>query len=386
MAFLEIRNIDKTYENRPLLQGVSLDVERGEVMSLLGPSGSGKTTLLRIIAGLEPSEGGAVYLEGQDLSQVPPHQRGVVLMFQEYALFPHRTVAENVAFGLRMRGKSTDAIEEKVTEMLGLMGLEGFAPRSVVELSGGERQRVALARSLAPEPRLLLLDEPLGSLDRTLRQRLLEELAVILRRVGVTTITVTHDQEEAFALADRVALLHEGRIVQIGPPTEVYRAPANAWVAEFLGLDNLFDAEVIRVGEVETALGVIDLSDDITLPGVGESGSLLVMPWGLRLVNGAESSGVDNAQNQARTVLRGRVVHRTFHGRVFVIWIEVGDANLRMTLDVGRTVPEVGDTVEVQLNPQGLQWLDSRVAHADPVVRGGEHAGVGTATGGGLSG
>ncbi len=358
MAFLEIKDIDKTYENAPLLRGVSLAVERGEVVSLLGPSGSGKTTLLRILAGLEPSEGGRILLDGEDLSGIPTHERGVVLMFQEYALFPHRTVAENVAFGLRMRGLSRGDIDEKVTEMLALMGLDGFADRSVVDLSGGERQRVALARSLAPAPRLLLLDEPLGSLDRTLRQRLLEELAVILRRVGVTTITVTHDQEEAFALADRVALLHGGRIVQEGPPTEIYRAPADAWVAKFLGLENLFDAEVVTAHRVETALGAVDLPEEATLPEVGGDGLLLVMPWGIRLLDGEDETGGGGA------VVRGTVTHRTFHGRVFVIWIEVGDVNLRMTFEVGRAVPEIGDEIEVLIDPAGLQWLTSLPANA----------------------
>jgi ABC-type Fe3+/spermidine/putrescine transport system ATPase subunit len=381
VAFLEIESIDKTYEDAPLLRGVSLSVERGEVVSLLGPSGSGKTTLLRIIAGLEPNEGGSVFLEGRDLSTVPTHQRGVVLMFQEYALFPHRTVAQNVAFGLRMMGRDQDVIETKVAEMLGLMGLEGFAERSVVDLSGGERQRVALARSLAPEPRLLLLDEPLGSLDRTLRQRLLEELAVILRRVGVTTITVTHDQEEAFALADRVALLHGGQIVQVGPPTKIYRAPANAWVAEFLGLENLFDAEVTGEHQVETALGPIELPEEIALPEVGAPGSLLVMPWGVHLVDGETSAG-----DQAPNAVRGEVVHRTFHGRVFVIWIARDDVRLRMTFEVGRPVPEIGEEVEVRLGPDGLQWLDSRTGRAEPVVRGGEKAGIGTGAAGDLGG
>jgi ABC-type Fe3+/spermidine/putrescine transport system ATPase subunit len=302
-------------------------------------------------------------------------------MFQEYALFPHRTVAQNVAFGLRMMGRDQEVIETKVAEMLGLMGLEGFAERSVVDLSGGERQRVALARSLAPEPRLLLLDEPLGSLDRTLRQRLLEELAVILRRVGVTTITVTHDQEEAFALADRVALLHGGQIVQVGPPTKIYRAPANAWVAEFLGLENLFDAEVTGEHQVETALGPIELPEEIALPEVGAPGSLLVMPWGVHLVDGETSAG-----DQAPNAVRGEVVHRTFHGRVFVIWIARDDVRLRMTFEVGRPVPEIGEEVEVRLGPDGLQWLDSRTGRAEPVVRGGEKAGIGTGAAGDLGG
>ena len=292
---------------------------------------------------------------------MPTHERGIVLMFQEYALFPHRTVAENVAFGLRMAGRSQGDIEEKVAEMLRLVGLEGFGDRSVVDLSGGERQRVALARSLAPEPRLLLLDEPLGSLDRTLRERLLEELAVILRRVGVTVITVTHDQEEAFALADRVMLLHEGIVVQSGPPTEIYRAPADAWVARFLGLENLFDAEVVGPDRVETVLGPVDFPPDVELPDKGSKGSLLVMPWGLHL-----RSDLDSADPKFPNVFDGTVTHRTFHGRIFVVWVEVGGGELRMNFNVAQSAPEVGEPVAVILEPDGLQWLSSRVDDPGP--------------------
>ncbi|MEA3309525.1 MAG: ABC transporter ATP-binding protein, partial [Chloroflexota bacterium] len=277
MPFLEVTNIHKEYAGTPLLRGATFTVERGEIACLLGPSGSGKTTLLRLLAGLESASAGQIRLAGQELAGIPTHRRGIVLMFQEYALFPHKTVAENIAFGLqdgRWRLRTSErqaqrhAVAQRVAEMLALVGLEEFGEREVISLSGGEQQRVALARSLAPHPRLLLLDEPLGALDRNLRERLMAELPAILHRVGVTALTVTHDQEEAFALADRVILLHEGRVVQTGRPEEVYRAPADAWVAQFLGLTNLVAAQVVsqQPARVQTRFGELTLAPNCALP------------------------------------------------------------------------------------------------------------------------
>ncbi|MGC9348084.1 MAG: ABC transporter ATP-binding protein [Anaerolineae bacterium] len=358
MAFLEIRNIHKQYEGEALLSGLSLDIDRGEIVSFLGPSGSGKTTLLRIIAGLEPAEAGSILLEGEDLSRVPTHQRGIVLMFQEYALFPHRTVAENVAFGLKMRGMSRPDIKAQVSEMLDLVGLEEFGSRNVVELSGGERQRVALARSLAPEPRLLLLDEPLGSLDRTLKERLMEELADILQRVGVTTITVTHDQAEAFALADRAALLHNGVFVQAGRPEEIYANPANPWVARFLGLTNLFSATVEGDREVKTPWGRLRFGEGSDLPEPGTSGTLLILPWGIHL---------DAENPRSVNGFTAEVHQRVFEGRItrFVLACHPTaceqptdeGVTLRLTLDMGDPMPEVGERVRGWIAPSALRWL-----------------------------
>jgi ABC-type sugar transport system ATPase subunit len=228
MSFLEIRQLSKSYPDGWSLAEVSFVVEEGEVLCLLGPSGCGKTTLLRLIAGLETPDDGQILLAGRDVTFIPPHRRSFGLMFQEYALFPHRDVFGNVAFGLRMAGWGRGRVWQRAREVLELVDLGGFEHRDVNQLSGGERQRVALARSLAPRPRLLMLDEPLGALDRTLRERLLEELPAILKRVGVTTITVTHDQEEAFAIADRVVVMRAGRVVQQGTPEEVYRHPASS--------------------------------------------------------------------------------------------------------------------------------------------------------------
>ncbi len=347
MAFLEIESIHKTYEGAPLLSGVSLSVERGDIFSLLGPSGSGKTTLLRIIAGLESCESGRVILEGQAMDDVPVHRRNVVLMFQEYALFPHRTVAENVAFGLRMRKQSRSAIEARVQEVLTLVGLEDFAPRNVIELSGGERQRVALARSLAPEPRLLLLDEPLGSLDRTLRERLLEELGVILRRVGVTTITVTHDQAEAFAVADRVALLHETRIVQEGPPEKIYQHPATPWAARFLGLTNLLSAKVLEGRKAETPLGALTFDPEEAFPGPGSQGMLLILPWGIRISD----------EEPPCNPFTASVTRRVFEGRTTKLRLEVAGETLSLSLEMGDWIPYEGDQVKGWIEPAALRWF-----------------------------
>ena len=236
---LSVRDIYKSFENRPLLRGLSFDLEQGQMICLLGSSGSGKSTLLRIIAGLEEAESGAIYWDGENLAQTPAHKRGFGLMFQDYALFPHRTVYDNIAFGLRMQKRPSDEIDAIVNERLKSIRMESFANRPVTELSGGEQQRVALARALAPDPRLLMLDEPLGALDHRLREQLTNELRQMLRESHKPVIYVTHDREEAFGLADRLLILHEGDIVQDGSPQELFENPADAWVAQFLGLGNL---------------------------------------------------------------------------------------------------------------------------------------------------
>lgn len=260
---LEVINIHKTYEGQPLLEGISFTVTPGETVCLLGPSGSGKSTLLRIIAGLEEAEKGRVYWEGKDITAVPPHRRRMGMVFQDYALFPHLTVAENVAFGLRMQGWSPQDQQERVREVLELVRLTGFEVRRVTDLSGGEQQRVALARALAPRPHVLMLDEPLGALDRALREELLEELREILRASNVAAIYVTHDQEEASAIADRVLILHNGKIVRDGTPFEVWDDPGSLWVAQFLGVGNILFGECDSGSGspvLRTALGEFPLS------------------------------------------------------------------------------------------------------------------------------
>jgi thiamine transport system ATP-binding protein len=250
---LRVENVTVRFGGMAALDGATLEVGEGEVVALLGPSGSGKSTLLRVIAGLQRPDVGRVLLAGEDATAVPPHRRGVGVVFQDQALFPHRDVRGNVAFGLRMRDAPREEIERRVAEVLQLVGLAGFGRRSIATLSGGERQRVALARALAPEPRVLLLDEPLGSLDRPLRERLLDDLERIFDALGVTALHITHDLAEAFALGDRVAILSEGRVVQAGTPDEVWARPASEEIARFLGLVNVRDGAVIRPEAVTVA-------------------------------------------------------------------------------------------------------------------------------------
>ncbi|HSH21899.1 MAG TPA: ABC transporter ATP-binding protein, partial [Candidatus Caenarcaniphilales bacterium] len=241
------------------LDGADLVVNDGEQLSVLGPSGSGKSTMLRVVAGLEQPAAGRVSWNGRDLAAMPPHRRGFGLMFQDYVLFPHRDVAGNVAFALRMRGDSPAETRRRVAEVLAMVGLAGYEHRRVTELSGGEQQRVALARTLAPQPALLMLDEPLGALDRTLRQRLVTELGSLFDQLGLTILYVTHDQEEALALGDRVALMRDGRVETVMPPEELWRRPPSEFAARFLGLNNIADAEIDPTGVADTPWGKLPL-------------------------------------------------------------------------------------------------------------------------------
>jgi thiamine transport system ATP-binding protein len=256
---LRVEQLAVSFDGVPALTGVDLEVAERERLAVLGPSGSGKSTLLRTLAGLLRADSGRVLLAGRDLAGVPPHRRGIGLMLQEGALFPHRNVAGNIAFGLRMAGVAREQRERRIAELLELVGLAGFQRRSIGTLSGGERQRIALARALAPEPRVLLLDEPLGSLDRPLRERLAEELLGLFDRLGLTVVHVTHDVGEAFSIGDRVAVMRAGRVVQHGAPDELWARPADEWVARFLGMRNVRECDgrhvVIRPEAVRVTPG-----------------------------------------------------------------------------------------------------------------------------------
>jgi spermidine/putrescine transport system ATP-binding protein len=254
---LSIRAVSKDYEGVPLLRKIDLDLHEQETLCLLGPSGSGKSTLLRIIAGLERADEGNILWYGMDISDVAVEKRNFGLMFQDYALFPHMNVAENVAFGPRMRGWKAEAVQERVEQTLRIVRMEKFRDRQVVDLSGGEKQRVALARTVAPNPDLLMLDEPLGALDKALRDELGQVLHEILRELKIPTVYVTHDQEEAFTVGDRVAVLNFGKILQLGTPEEIYSSPASLWVAGFLGFSNQVPARVIQRNplQVSTSMG-----------------------------------------------------------------------------------------------------------------------------------
>ena len=253
---LEVRKIFKTYEGNLLLNDISFTVAEGETICLLGASGSGKSTLLRMIAGLEAPDSGLIAFNGLDLTTTPPHLRDFGLVFQDYALFPHLNVNENVAFGLKMRRKGQAEITERVASALDMVSLAEFGNRKVTDLSGGEQQRVALARALAIRPRLLMFDEPLGALDRALREDLLNQLRMILHRTSIPAIYVTHDQEEAFTIADRVLILHDGKIVRDGTPADVWAKPESAFVVGFLGLGNLLNGEVVEQNKFQTEHGI----------------------------------------------------------------------------------------------------------------------------------
>jgi len=242
---LDVRDLTVRFGGTTAVDGASLQVEDRMIHALMGPSGSGKSTMLRAIAGLEPAASGDITWNGRSMVDVPPHKRGFGLMFQDYALFPHRTVAGNVAFGLQMQGVDSNAARAQVAEILELVGLPGYEDRSVGSLSGGERQRVALARTLAPHPRLVLLDEPLGALDRSLREHLLVEMRSIFSTVGATVLYVTHDREEAFTIADEVAIIRDGRIVADDTPEGLWHEPPDGWTARFIGLENLLPVSVL---------------------------------------------------------------------------------------------------------------------------------------------
>jgi ABC-type Fe3+/spermidine/putrescine transport system ATPase subunit len=348
MSLLEVCCLCKSYPDGWMLQDVSFAVGESETLCLLGPSGCGKTTLLRLLAGLETPDEGQILLDGEDITLAPSHLRGFGLMFQEYALFPHKDVFGNVAFGLRMQGLSREMISSRVTEVLGLVGLTGFEHRDVNRLSGGERQRVALARSLAPQPRLLMLDEPLGALDRTLRERLMNELPDILRQAGVATITVTHDQEEAFALADRVVLMRDGRVVQIGTPEEVYRCPTSVWSAQFLGLTNLLDASLVG-RQVRTKIGILQVNEVQSAAWGSESAmQVLIRPEAARM------------DNSGPNTLRAIVTERTFRGERYRLGVRhASGVELSLKFPTRLELPAPGEFVTLSLDPQALMLLAS---------------------------
>ena len=257
---LEVRDLFKTYENKPLLRGISFSVSQGETVCLLGASGSGKSTLLRMIAGLEFPESGQFLFNKIDLAQTPPHIRDFGLVFQDYGLFPHLDIFNNVAFGLKMRNVPAEKINARVDEMMDLVNLQGFEKRKVTDLSGGEQQRVALARALAPQPRLLMFDEPLGALDKSLKDDLLNQIRTILHKTKIPAIYVTHDQDEAFTIADRILLLHDGEIIRDGTPDEVWTNPNSASAARMLGMGNVIDGVITLANKAKTEVGIFTLN------------------------------------------------------------------------------------------------------------------------------
>ena len=336
---LTLGGVSAAYGDRRVLEDIDLSIPDGALVSILGPSGSGKTTLLRLIAGLERPTAGRISWDGADLAPVAVHERGFGLMFQDLGLFPHRDVAGNVSFGLRMRGDDEPSIRRRVAEVLELVGLSGSEGRQVARLSGGEQQRVALARAIAPRPRLLMLDEPLGSLDRELRERLPLELRTIFQQIGATVLYVTHDQEEALGIADRTVILREGRIEADGLPESLWQRPPSAFVARFLGFRNVAPAVVVAGGRATTPWGQVVVAPDVP-DGIH---SIFLRP--------------DAFTPQTDGPIRGTVTGRLFRGDHVRLRLAIPDAPPLEIEARWTPLPAVGDELALAVDPGGVVVL-----------------------------
>lgn len=318
-AFVSIDRLTKRFGDVAAVDNVSLDIQKGEIFALLGSSGCGKSTLLRMLAGFETPSEGNISLEGVSVINMPPHERPMNMMFQSYALFPHLTVTENIAFGLKRDGMPRVRINERVEEMLNMVQLKRYAKRKPHQLSGGQQQRVALARCLAKQPKLLLLDEPLGALDRKLREQTQFELVNIIKTVGVTCVLVTHDQEEAMTMADRIAVMSEGGFIQVGRPHEIYETPSSRFVADFIGKVNLFDGVLVVDEpdhcEIDTPQGRFFVGHGIT-GTVGMSLSVALRPEKIGLQVEAPADTTSNA-------FRGTVVDSGYYGSFSVYRVDL---------------------------------------------------------------
>jgi putative spermidine/putrescine transport system ATP-binding protein len=357
VGFLELEGVRKEFASHVAVQGFDLDVARGEFVSFLGPSGCGKTTTLRMIAGFELPTSGRISIDGKDISRTPPHDRNVGMVFQSYALFPNMSVADNIGFGLRVRHVKKDDIRRKVGEMLDLIHLAGKGDQYPYELSGGMQQRVALARALAIEPRVLLLDEPLSALDAKIRVSLRQEIRAIQRHLGITTVYVTHDQEEALSLSDTVVVMSEGRVEQVGSPAAIYGSPATAFVARFVGQLNVLTGTIVdgRAGRI--AIGRQEITLGVPLTGaVGAQASLAVRPEAIEL-----GTGDDAAQR-----LVGLVEDVQFLGPVIRVRMRLDGEGGTLLFDAfnrpGTVPPELGRRVTVSFPGASAMVLDATAA------------------------
>ena len=343
-AFLRIQNLTKRFDSALAVDDVSLDIGKGEIFALLGSSGCGKSTLLRMLAGFESPTSGQIFLGDQDISVLPPYERPINMMFQSYALFPHLSVWDNIAFGLRRMGMAKDAMAERIEAMLDLVQLQTFANRKPHQLSGGQQQRVALARSLARKPQLLLLDEPLGALDKKLREQTQFELVNIIESIGVTCVMVTHDQEEAMTMASRIAVMSHGRILQLGSPTEIYEAPNCRFVADFIGNINLFDGHLLRANteqsDIVTPQGQFTLSHGSSHPQ-GMALSLAVRPEKIHIDKRPPAAGSAHCAN----IVTGVVSEIAYMGSYSTYIVKLSDGSLVKVTQSNRSRNHEGDIV-----------------------------------------
>ncbi len=347
MAFLELHGINKSFGSNAVVKSLSLDVAKGEFVSLLGGSGCGKTTTLRMIAGFETPDEGRILMDGADVSGLAPNRRKLGMVFQNYALFPNMNVRRNIAFGLRIARADKARTERRVDEMLELIHMEEFAQRFPHQLSGGQQQRVALARAVAIEPAALLLDEPLSALDAKIRLKLRDDIRAIQRRLKITTIYVTHDQEEALSISDRVAVMLAGRIEQIGSPFEIYNRPATPYVASFIGTLNLLPARVL-----EAASGLVEVDGQrIRVAGsldaaAGSELSLRIRPEAIAI----EGSSAANEAGDGRETLRGKLENLKFLGSIVRQVVALGSREVYADVfnDPSLVFPSIGDEVRMR--------------------------------------
>jgi putative spermidine/putrescine transport system ATP-binding protein len=342
--FLSIKGVSKTFGNVTVVEDFNLDVARGEFVSFLGPSGCGKTTVLRMVAGFEEPSAGQIVIGDKDVTRLKPNQRNVGMVFQAYALFPNLTVAQNVAFGLRVAGVPKAESEARVAEMLDLIRLPQLGGRYPYQLSGGQQQRVALARALAPKPKLLLLDEPLSALDAKVRVSLREEIRAIQKELGITTIFVTHDQEEALSISDRVAVMYGGKAEQVGAPFEVYNRPATKFVANFVGTLNVLEGTVADAGsgKVRVASQELALKGKLNGSQTGDTLSLALRPEAITL---GSRPGHDSK-------LAGEIADVHFLGSVIRVRVGIGDKQISLDTfnNPATPPPAVGDKAEISFS------------------------------------
>lgn len=355
---IHISNLEKHFGDVTALDGVSVDIKEGEFFSLLGPSGCGKTTLLRMISGFESPSAGSVYIGGTDMTDVPPNERPTNMVFQSYAIFPHLNVAENVGYGLKKQKLPKEEVARRVDEALALVDLKGYGPRASHALSGGQRQRVALARALIMQPKVLLLDEPLSALDKKLRDAMQSELRKLQRTVGITFVLVTHDQEEALIMSDRIAVMFDGQIAQLDTPEGLYRRPASKRVASFIGVMNFVPATVITSSKTKLtldveALGKIDLPADITLTK-GDDASIGIRPEMLTIL-------YDKADKSERSV-DAKIIGTAYYGDMTYYDVQLAGSEVEATISMrntaGRPILEVGETARIGWGIDSLTVLN----------------------------
>ena len=347
MSYLSLTDVKKNFAGNQVIRGIDLAVEQGEFISFLGPSGCGKTTTLRMIAGFETPSEGNITLDGTDLTQLPPNQRNLGMVFQSYALFPNLTVAQNIAFGLEVRRTPRPQIRERVQEMLELIQLPDYGHRFPSQLSGGQQQRVALARALAIHPRVLLLDEPLSALDAKIRLELRQEIRAIQQKLQITTIYVTHDQEEALSLSDRIVVMHDGVIEQTGTPFEIYNYPANAFVASFVGQINLLPVEVSDFARKEVKMGKQLVRVGRMGEAKGSSAQLAIRPEELQLGPALQGN-----------TLTGQVAGVAYLGSVLRCKLQMEDTLISMDMFNAKdlAIPQVGQELSVHFSAEAC-WL-----------------------------